>query len=59
MRNVIRDYPSDMIHDSAKNAARSLSNADLLWVLAAYELSKPKVHRVVMSEQLSIESGVT
>ena len=46
------DYPSNMVHDYAAQAILELgiSIQDLVWILASYELKKPRVIERVVSE---------
>lgn len=49
---VMSDHPERMVHDCASAVINSngLTEVDLLWLMTAYELNKPKVHSVTVSE---------
>lgn len=48
----LASVPSEMIHHCANAIVhdKSLTESDLVWILASYELSKPRIHQVVMSD---------
>ena len=50
--DVARDYPHDMVHSCANAAIieRGLTQRDLMWILASFELQKPRVHSVTISD---------
>lgn len=52
VRRAGLDYPSNMVHDCAARAIieHGIPAQDLLWILASYELRKPRVVERVVSE---------
>lgn len=57
---AISSLPEDMLrsHANAVITERGLTPRDLLYILAGYELAKPRVHHAVVSEQIETSEAV-
>lgn len=57
---VVSTLPADMVrsHAEAVITERGLTPRDLLYVLAAWELAKPRVHHAVVSEEIDTTEAV-
>jgi hypothetical protein len=58
VRQFMMEYPEDMIHACAKAAMNSITERDTMWILAAYEMSKPRVINRTVTERLNAKDAM-
>jgi hypothetical protein len=50
---MLSEYPPDMIEDGAEQAAAKLTDLELCYLIAAYELRRPRVITRTLSEAVA------
>ena len=56
--STISAYPVQMIHDSAEAVASRLTDIELCYLLASYELRRPRIIKRTLTDEVMARDGV-
>jgi len=56
--STMENYPVEMIHECAEQVAKRLTDQEMCWLLASYELHRPKIFKRTMSDAVRARDSV-
>ena len=56
--STMENYPIEMIHECAEKVAERLTDQEMTWLLASYELHRPKIFKRTITDAVRARDSV-